>query len=92
LVEFTGERVIPGHVNDDLWSEHMARYAFARRYAEGKRVLDAGAWGIVVPTIGRVSASWSTSHHASPLEQLQRVRNPEGPGKSTTDAVETGRK
>jgi ubiquinone/menaquinone biosynthesis C-methylase UbiE len=42
LVEFTGERVIPGQVNDDLWSEHMARYAFARRYASGKRVLDAG--------------------------------------------------
>jgi ubiquinone/menaquinone biosynthesis C-methylase UbiE len=42
LVEFTGERVIPGQVNDDLWSEHFARYAFARRYAEGCRVLDAG--------------------------------------------------
>jgi ubiquinone/menaquinone biosynthesis C-methylase UbiE len=42
LVEFTGERVIPGRVNDDLWSEHIARYAFARRYVQGKRVLDAG--------------------------------------------------
>jgi 2-polyprenyl-3-methyl-5-hydroxy-6-metoxy-1,4-benzoquinol methylase len=42
LVEFTGERVVPGQVNDDLWSEHVARYAFARRYAQGKRVLDAG--------------------------------------------------
>ena len=42
MVEFTGERVIPGQVNDDLWSEHLARYAYARRYAEGRRVLDAG--------------------------------------------------
>lgn len=42
MVEFTGERVIPGRVNDDLWSEHIARYAFARRYAQDKRVLDAG--------------------------------------------------
>lgn len=42
MVEFTGERVIPGQVNDDLWSEHVARYAFASRFAEGKRVLDAG--------------------------------------------------
>ena len=42
LVEFTGERVIPGQVNENLWSEHIARYAFARRYVEGRRVLDAG--------------------------------------------------
>lgn len=41
--EFTGERVIPGLVNDDLWSEHLARYAFARRLAKGRRVLDAGS-------------------------------------------------
>jgi SAM-dependent methyltransferase len=40
--EFTGERVIPGQVNDDLWAEHLARYAFAARFAAGKRVLDAG--------------------------------------------------
>lgn len=42
MVEFTGERVIPGQVNDDLWSEHVARYAFARRYADNRRILDAG--------------------------------------------------
>ncbi len=40
--EFTGERVIPGQVNDDLWAEHVARYAFAARLVEGLRVLDAG--------------------------------------------------
>jgi len=42
LVEFTGERVIPGQVDDDLLNEHLARYAFAVRLASGKRVLDAG--------------------------------------------------
>ena len=42
MVEFTGERVIPGQVTDDLWNEHVARYAYARRYTERKRVLDAG--------------------------------------------------
>src|SRR5215208_5162062 len=42
LVEFTGERVIPGQVDIDLLNEHMARYAFAARLASGKRVLDAG--------------------------------------------------
>ncbi len=42
MIEFTGERVIPGQVEPDLWSEHLARYAFARRYVGGKSVLDAG--------------------------------------------------
>jgi len=42
LVEFTGERVVPGQVNDDLWNEHIARYTFAAQHAQGKRVLDAG--------------------------------------------------
>ena len=42
MSEFTGERVIPGQVNDDLWAEHIARYAFAARLADGARVLDIG--------------------------------------------------
>jgi 2-polyprenyl-3-methyl-5-hydroxy-6-metoxy-1,4-benzoquinol methylase len=42
LAEFTGERVVPGKVEVDLWNEHVARYVFATRFAEGKRVLDAG--------------------------------------------------
>lgn len=42
MSEFTGERVIPGQVNDDLWAEHIARYAFAARLAEKARVLDIG--------------------------------------------------
>ena len=40
-MEFTGERVIPGEVESDLWNEHRARYWFARRFAGGKSVLDA---------------------------------------------------
>jgi len=42
VAEFTGERVIPGEVDPDLWNEHVARYAFAARVARGRRVLDAG--------------------------------------------------
>ena len=42
MVEFTGERVIPGQVDADLLNEHLARYAFAARLARGKRVLDSG--------------------------------------------------
>jgi SAM-dependent methyltransferase len=41
-VEFTGERLVPGQVSDELLNEHMARYAFAARLARAKRVLDAG--------------------------------------------------
>ena len=40
MIEFTGERVIPGQVDTDLWNEHIARYHFARRLARGRRVLD----------------------------------------------------
>ena len=42
MPEFTGERVIPDQVEADLFGEHLARYAFASRYAAGKRVLDCG--------------------------------------------------
>ncbi len=42
MIEFTGERVVPGQVDPDLWNEHLARYAFAARLAPGRRVLDAG--------------------------------------------------
>lgn len=42
MTEFTGERVIPGQVNDDLWAEHVARYAFAARFVQGCRILDSG--------------------------------------------------
>ncbi len=42
MVEFTGERVVPGEVDPDLWNEHLSRYVFAARLAGGKRVIDAG--------------------------------------------------
>lgn len=41
-LEFTGERVIPGLVDNNLFNEHFARYRFAAGFAKGKRVLDAG--------------------------------------------------
>jgi ubiquinone/menaquinone biosynthesis C-methylase UbiE len=40
--DFTGERVVPGLVNDDLWAEHLSRYSFAARYASGAKLLDIG--------------------------------------------------
>jgi len=40
-LEFTGERFIPGDADGEIAYEHWHRYAFARRYAAGKRALDA---------------------------------------------------
>ena len=41
-MEFTGERVVFGQVDSDLWNEHYARYAFATRFSKNALVLDAG--------------------------------------------------
>ncbi len=42
-IEFTGERVVPGLVDPDLFNEHLSRYRFAARFAAGgAKVLDAG--------------------------------------------------
>lgn len=40
VLPFTGERFTPECVRE-IWYEHWHRYAFARRFAAGKRVLDA---------------------------------------------------
>jgi ubiquinone/menaquinone biosynthesis C-methylase UbiE len=42
VIEFTGERVVPGQVDADLWAEHLSRYAFASRWSAAARVLDIG--------------------------------------------------
>lgn len=42
MAEFTGERLVPGLVEADLYNEHIARYRFTARFARGARVLDAG--------------------------------------------------
>jgi len=41
-MEFTGERVVPGKVEPDLFNEHLSRYFFARGFASSRRVLDLG--------------------------------------------------
>lgn len=41
-IDFTGERVVPGQVDPDLWNEHIARYVYASSFCTGARVLDAG--------------------------------------------------
>lgn len=40
MVEFTGEFIVPGEVEDRLIDDHYARYRYARRYASGANILD----------------------------------------------------
>lgn len=42
MAEFSGERVVPGKVDIDLWNEHLSRYLFAARLCRFKKVLDMG--------------------------------------------------
>ena len=58
MLEFTGERVVPGQVEPDLWNEHLARYLFAARLAGRKRVLDTGCGtGYGAAELARLAAS-----------------------------------
>lgn len=42
MVEFTGERIVPGKVDADLYNEHVSRYHFASTLAHERHCLDAG--------------------------------------------------
>ena len=41
-LHYSGERIIPGEVPEDLELRHRRRYEFARKYVEGRRALDVG--------------------------------------------------
>jgi ubiquinone/menaquinone biosynthesis C-methylase UbiE len=56
-ITFTGERFVPGFAGEIAY-EHWHRYAFARRFAAGKRVLDAACGeGYGSALLGSVAAS-----------------------------------
>lgn len=40
VLEFTGERIVPGKTTEELFREHEVRYVFAGKFAAGKEVLD----------------------------------------------------
>ena len=73
MPEFTGERVVPGLVNPDLWNEHFARYLFAVRLSRQKRVLDiACGTGYGADELARLASvvygldsSWEAVSYAS---------------------------
>jgi SAM-dependent methyltransferase len=56
---FTGERFVPG-IEGEIVYEHVHRYAFARRYAAGKRVLDVACgegYGSAILAAGAASVT-----------------------------------
>ena len=76
VTEFTGERVIPGQVNDDLWAEHIARYAFAARLASGSGCwipVAAAGYGVNEPA---GSAAWIVGADVSRRPWSMRGRMP----------------
>jgi SAM-dependent methyltransferase len=42
MAEFTGERLVPGESDPDLFNEHISRYYFAARLCRFKKVIDLG--------------------------------------------------
>ncbi len=86
LAEFTGERVIPGQVDADLFNEHLARYAFAARLARGRRVLDAGcgtgygsaelaksAYSVVGADLALEAVAFAREHYPLPSLQFEQA-------------------
>jgi len=84
--EFTGERVIPGLVDIDLWNEHLSRYAFAARLARRKRVLDIGcgagygsaelaaaAESVIGIDIGEDAVAYAAQHYSRPNLRFQQA-------------------
>ncbi|HBY63650.1 MAG TPA: hypothetical protein DEH78_27820 [Solibacterales bacterium] len=73
--EFTGERVVPGEVEPDLWNEHYARYVFAARLARRKRVLDTGCGtGYGSAELARTAASVTSLDVAAAAVDFARRR------------------
>jgi len=92
VLEFTGERVVPGRVNPDLWNEHRARYLFARTLCAEKRVLDLGcgtgygAWELAsaADQVIGLDVSWEAlafarAHYSRPNLAFVRAAAPELP-------------
>ena len=69
-MEFTGERVIPGEVDPDLWNEHLSRYAFAARFAKlllgGRRAAPNGS-------VQTTAVPGATAAGGSPASAVLRV-------------------
>jgi len=73
-LEFTGERVVPGLVDPNLFNEHLARYRFAALFAGGARVLDAGCGsGYGVAELGRAGCIFAMDIAADAIAHASRA-------------------
>ena len=80
MMEFTGERVIPGQTDPDLMNEHLARYCFAEALVGQKRVLDAGcglAYGSA-RLARRAQDVFALDNTLGPLVQVRAEYEPDG--------------
>ena len=80
MMEFTGERVIPGQTDPDLMNEHLARYCFAEALVGQKRVLDAGcglAYGSA-RLARRAQDVFALDNTVGPLAQVRAEYEPDG--------------
>jgi SAM-dependent methyltransferase len=85
-LEFTGERFVPG-IAGEIAHEHWHRYAFARRYVAGKRVLDVACGegygsALLAGVAGRVTGididAGAVAHARQTYAALANVRFTEG--------------
>ncbi|MBI4198900.1 MAG: class I SAM-dependent methyltransferase [Chloroflexi bacterium] len=71
----SGERVVPGELEFGAQAWHLRKYLFARRFAEGKRVLDCGCgvgWGTAMLA---EAARWTVGvDMAEPVVRYARER------------------
>src|SRR6266702_5640433 len=84
-MEFTGERLVPGQVEPDLWAEHYSRYLFVEPLARGRRVLDLGtgagygahrlaeaATEVIGVDVSAEAVAFATAHYAAPGLRYQQ--------------------
>ena len=73
LMEFTGERFVPGQSSASIAYEHLARYLLVQPLAAGRRVLDVGSGegygahllGSTASQVLGVDVSWQAVEHAT---------------------------
>ena len=79
-LDFGGAFVVPGRTPVSTWQEHVGRYAFAKRYAAGKTVLDVacgtgygsdmlvheGASQVVGGDVDVRPLNWGAAHYPNP--------------------------